>query len=79
MAEEMLGKCLKNVNISEYKLRDCSVLLKNRRVEDKKVLKCCAHAILGMDHTIDKVICDGLETAEHISWTESILVSVTSI
>ena len=37
---------------------DCSVLLKNLRVENEKILKCCAHVILGMDYAINKVFWD---------------------
>ena len=34
---------------------DCEVLLQTLGVNPSKVLKCCAHIILGIDHTIDKV------------------------
>ncbi|XP_013414654.1 uncharacterized protein LOC106176709 [Lingula anatina] len=34
---------------------DCEVLLQTLGVDPSKILKCCAHIILGIDHAIDKV------------------------
>ncbi len=34
---------------------DCEVLLQNLGVDPHRILKCCAHIILGVDHAIDKV------------------------
>jgi hypothetical protein len=34
---------------------DCATMLQNLGVEDEKILKCCAHLILGIDHACDKV------------------------
>ena len=34
---------------------DCEVLLKELGVDPRKILKCSAHIILGVDHAIDKV------------------------
>ena len=32
---------------------DCDVLLQSLGVDPSKMLKCCAHIILGIDHAID--------------------------
>lgn len=34
---------------------DCSTLLQHLGIDDSKILKCCGHVILGVDHAIDKV------------------------
>ena len=37
---------------------DCSTLLQHFGIEEDRILKCCAHVILGIDHAIDKVFRD---------------------
>ena len=37
---------------------DCGKLLEGLGIEEEKILKCCAHVILGVDHSIDKVFRD---------------------
>ena len=34
---------------------ECEILLQNLGIDSSKMLKCCAHMILGVDHAIDKV------------------------
>ena len=37
---------------------DNSVMLEHLGIAEDKILKCCAHVILGVDHAIDKVFRD---------------------
>ena len=37
---------------------DCRKFLEGLGIDKKKVLKCCAHILLGIDHAIDKVFRD---------------------
>ena len=57
-AYEFKVRCLailSNSSVEEIKSSDCTTLLDNLGIESNKVIKCCAHIILGIDHACDKV------------------------
>ena len=40
------------------KAGDCGKFLEGLGIDKKKVLKCCAHILLGIDHAVNKVFRD---------------------
>ncbi|KAK6168581.1 hypothetical protein SNE40_019782 [Patella caerulea] len=62
---------------------DCGTLLESLVIEGDRVIKCCAHVILGADHAIDKVFRDteqkiGVQNLLHLSAGERVFSSPSS-